>query len=101
MAQFDVHEVPVDSGFSLVVDLQASGLGVIDTRVVAPIMRTSSYRAPLSTLTPLVDIDGREHVVVTPQLGAIPVTMLGRRLGSIAGYRDELVRALDRIFTGI
>lgn len=101
MAQFDVHEVPVESGFSLVVDLQSSGLGIIDTRVVAPIIRTSAYRTPLSILTPLVDIAGREHVVVMPQLGAIPATMLGRKVGSITSQRDALVRALDRIFTGV
>ena len=58
-------------------------------------------RASLFTrLTPSIDIDGEQYLLMTPQLAAIARSELGVAVGSVADQRSVIISALDLLITG-
>jgi len=45
-------------------------------------------------------VDGVEHVLVVDRIAAIERATMRQRVGNVAPYRDEIVSALDLLFTG-
>jgi toxin CcdB len=77
----------------------ASELG---TRVVIPLSPHSARKgAPISTLMPVFEIEGRKYVMLTPQLAGVPRQRLGARVADLGPHRDAIIAALDLLFTGI
>lgn len=68
-------------------------------RIVAPLSRAGGE--PASRLRPLIRHDGQDFIVLMRLLGTLPVRVLRHSVGSIAEYRDELIRAIDWLFRGI
>ena len=68
-------------------------------RIVAPLSRAEGE--PASRLRPLIHHDGKEFIVLMRLLGVLPVRLLRHPVGSIAQYRDDLIRAIDWLFCGI
>lgn len=102
MAQFDIYRTPRPGPFTLLLDVQATLLSSLATRVVAPMAKRKSYGAPpITQLNPTVKIAGVEYVIVFQELAAVPAAELGEALGSLKARKDELVRALDLLFTGL
>lgn len=99
MARFDVHRRSRRN--TLVLDCQADALREFDTRVVAPLQPLSASRTPVSRLHPRFQVDGREYVLLTHLLTAVPVEELGPSLGSWAEHSYDLTRALDLLLTGV
>ncbi|MBN9561751.1 MAG: CcdB family protein [Alphaproteobacteria bacterium] len=98
MAQFDLYAGLGDAA-GYVVDVQADFLDRLDTRVVIPLL--SRERAEIvRELTPVVEIGGEAHVLLTQELSAIPRRELRKKVGSLAEYRDEIRRALDILLVG-
>jgi toxin CcdB len=96
MAQFDVY-ARVGRTKSYVVDLQADLLEQMALRVVAP-MVMSSTAAVISGLTPLVQFQDNEYIVLMYQLAAIPARELQDPVGSLSADQDAIKRALDILF---
>lgn len=102
MAQFDVHKNGRGKTFPLLVDVQASLLSKLTTRVVVPMAQVKTYGAtPISRLNPVLKISGARYVLVFQELAAIDVDELGDHVGSLSAHRAEIVAALDLLFTGI
>ncbi|MBL9020899.1 MAG: CcdB family protein [Myxococcales bacterium] len=102
MAQFDVHKNVRGGAFPLLLDVQASLLSKLVTRVVVPMAAMKSYGpTPISRLNPVVKVHGARYVLVFQELAAIAEEELGERVGSLAAHRAEIVGALDLLFTGI
>lgn len=102
MAQFDVFKNPGGGAYTLLVDIQADVLGQLPTRVVVPLTTLKRYGGrPITRLNPVVTIGSTQYVMVFQDLAAVPVTALGDRVDSLAPQRDELVAAIDLLFTGI
>ncbi len=98
MAQFDLY-AGVGRTESYVVDVQADLLDRLGTRIVAPLVPRAKTGI-MTGLTPLIEIDGVEFVVLTQEMAAIPVRDLQNRIGSLAEYQDEIKRAIDILFFG-
>ncbi len=103
MAQFDVFPTPdptnpPDQPF--VVVLQHDHLADLASVIVAPLMRAQA-RMPIARLMPTVTIDGEEFVIVAPDMGAVSRRLLKEPVANLAAYRDDIVQALDRLFTGL
>ena len=96
MAQFDVFRL---DGGVLVVDLQTDLLGIDASRIVAPLREKGSYTA-LPALTPDVHIAGKDWIVRTQELAAVPGAELHDQVGSLQSARDRLKRALDILIDG-
>lgn len=105
MAQFDVYENPsARSRKSLpyLLDVQADLLSPLSTRVMVPLARPEvTGGLVIDRLTPKLDLDGEVFVMLTPELAGIPTNALGRRVGTHAGRREDIIGALDVLLTGV
>lgn len=102
MAQFDLFKNPRGGTYPLLVDIQADVLSRLATRVVVPLVTVKRYGArPMTRLNPVVTVRGISYVLAFQELAAIPASALGERVGSLAEQRDDLVRAIDLLFTGL
>lgn len=102
--QFDVYENENPSSrkrFPYLLDVQADLLQALATTVVVPLgPRAEAEERTLSRLMPVLRLDGQEVVAHTPQLAGIARRHVGRHVGNVAHARDDIVAALDLLFTG-
>ena len=103
--QFDVYEnknASTSRRFPYLLDVQAELLDSIGTRVVIPLaVETESKETILSQLMPVLPVQGRNHVAVTPQLAGIPVRELSSQVENLSNFRTEILAALDLLITGV
>lgn len=104
MAQFDLYrngnphtcnEIPY------LLDVQSDLLDPLATRVVVPLVRLAAAPTPVRHLNPVFEVQGERVVLSTPELAGIPRAALGEKVGNLAQRRDEIVRALDVLITGL
>jgi toxin CcdB len=86
--------------YPLVVVLQAD-IVEGDNRIIAPLTTTAIVPNPPKRALPVVSHDGREYVVMMRLVGFLPARHLREPIGSIAGYRDDISRALGWLLFGI
>lgn len=103
MAQFDVHEnanpkTRKSTPYLLVV--QADMLDDLATRVVAPLFAASTMSKPAQHLNPAFTINRTRVVMSTAELAGVPAQALGRKVASLKEQRNEIIAALDFLFTG-
>ncbi len=112
--QFDVFSTPAGT---LVVVIQSDLLEAVATRVVAPLLPVRLVGRPMRRLNPDVgfgdgpdgdsdgDSDGSSNggpLVLVPQaMATLSVAELGARVGSVAARRDDIVRAVDMLLSGV
>jgi toxin CcdB len=102
MAQFDVFRNVKRGNFPLLLDVQTELLTTLATRTIVPLMRKRLVgRSIITRLNPTVAIEGTEYVAVFQEIAAVPLSILGSKVVSCIRQRDEFVRALDLLFTGI
>lgn len=103
MAQFDLYvnqNAATRQTIPYLLDLQADLLEALGTRVVAPLVTASLFGKPATHLNPTFIIDESPVVMSTAELAGVPVRLLGKAVGSLKGQRDEILAALDLLFTG-
>jgi toxin CcdB len=102
MARFDIYDNPGRNKANIpyLVEVQSNVISGLATRIVIPLRDLASFAKLTlpSDLFPLIAIDGKEYLLDTPQLGAIPSSELKVRVGSAQDYRFEIQAALDRVF---
>lgn len=105
MPQFTVYRnrnQQTRSNIPFLLDVQCNLLGELNTRVVIPmVLRKSLKTAPMTRLTPEVSFAGKKLVLMTPQLAGIAVKDLGDAAGNLGQIRDNIIDALDLLFTGV
>jgi toxin CcdB len=102
MSQFDIHRLPRRRGGSqLVVDLQAEILDELATRLVAPLRPLKSPDDPVPRLTPVVEVLGDTYFIMVSELAAVRTKELGSPIVNLHQHRDEIIAAIDLLFTGI
>lgn len=52
-------------------------------------------------LHPLVTFKGQKYIIAIDQIATVAVSQLGKPSGSAGHLRDEIIAAIDRLFTGI
>lgn len=103
MAQFDVYLNPnADTRDSIpfLLDVQADLLDMLSTRVAVPLV-VAEEMSPAKNLNPQFKIKGIAVVMSTPELAGVPNRALGDKVASLKNKRDEIIVALDLLFTGI
>ncbi len=104
MAQFDVYLNPnaeTNHNIPYLVDVQADLLDVLATRIVIPLHTMTSMPKPARHLNPILEISGEKLVLSTSELAGIPTSILGKPIDSLKAYREDMITALDFVFTGI
>ncbi|HBA89542.1 MAG TPA: plasmid maintenance protein CcdB [Geobacter sp.] len=99
MAQFDVYRnpSPTSSGRApYFVEVQGNYCAVKSTCVIIPLVISTAF-FPAPVLNPLILLDGVEYILSTAEITAVARSRLGRRIGSIQRYHNEILRAIDRL----
>jgi toxin CcdB len=107
MAQFDVFVNSIAAtrrAYPFVVALQSDltqdGRDQRD-QIVAPVVPLRLIRKVISRLTPIVALDGSEHMVLVPALTGMSFRDLKQRHASLTSARSELLAAIDYLFFGV
>ena len=82
------------------VDVQNDFLDMLGTRIVVPLLVASALKhRPTGDLYPLIRVNGEDHVMSTPELAAVSLTMLKTAVCSVSENERSLIQeALDRVF---
>lgn len=102
--QLDVFANPLvraRRAYPYLVVLQADIAALGRERIVAFLAARAQFGAVAGRLTPIVEVEGREYVVLMPSLTNVPVAELRKAVGNLNGFRDRIVEALDWMFLGI
>ena len=104
MAQFDVYLNPNSStsqAIPYLLDVQADLLDRLATRVVVPLVRAEAMGLSASKLNPKFTVDNNLVVMSSAELAGVTHHSLGEKVVSLKVQRDEIIAALDLLFTGI
>lgn len=104
MAQFDVYLNPnpdTRKSIPYLLDVQAELLNTLATRVVVPLILAEEMGLAAKHLNPQFKIKGVAVVMSTAELAGVPNRSLGDKVASLKSKRDEIIAALDLLFTGI
>lgn len=102
MAQFDMYRFKKRGKPELVlVDIQNDLLDSMETRVVVPLRLLEPGQKPIRILQPTIELSGGTFYLSTSEMAAISVHELDQKLGDLLQMRDEIIAAIDLLFTGI
>lgn len=104
MSQFEVFENPIPAArraFPFVAVLQSDLADTGRDRIVAPLVPRGRIRGVAGTLTPVVKVDGVEHVLLVPRLTPVSSRDLRGTKDELTSHRDKIVDALDLLFLGV
>jgi len=104
MAQFDVYLNPnkdTCDSIPFLLDVQADLLDMLSTRVVVPMVVAEEIPLAAKHLNPHFKIKGIAVVMSTAELAGVSTRVLGDKVVSLKNKRDEIIAALDILFTGI
>lgn len=104
MARFDVHPNPgAHAGTTpYLLDVQSDLLDSLDSRMVIPLRSLDHFaKVKLPTqLTPVVNILGKDYLLETPKMGAVPQRILKGCVASLSADQARITGALDFLFQG-
>jgi toxin CcdB len=104
MAKFDVYPNPGAHGSTTpyLLDVQSDLLDGLESRVVIPLRSLVHFaKVKLPTrLTPVLQINGKDYLLETPKMGAVPHRILKNSVSSLIDQQDQINSALDFLFQG-
>lgn len=106
MHQFRVYRnrnATTRPAYPLLLNVQSDLISETGTRVVVPLVPATrgKYPPPISALAPVVEVNGKPHVLVVPLLTAIETTDLGAMEADLSDQRSVIMSALDMLISGI
>ena len=104
MPQFDVYRNPntaTQQTFPFILDIQHEHLSDLGTRIVLPLGRLTDLKnESLGKLTPIIEYEGDELLILTPQMSAVPSNLLKDPIGTLEHLRADILAALDFAISG-
>jgi toxin CcdB len=104
VARFDVYRNvgPHAASTPYLLEVQCDLLDELETSVVIPLRRVdrSAAVALPMRLIPLFQIEGRDCLLETPKLAAVPRRLLKDHVASLANDQSAITGALDFLFQG-
>lgn len=104
MARFDVFPNPGAhaSTTPYLLDVQSDLLDGLDSRMVIPLRNLDHFgTVKLPTrLMPVFQVNGKDYLLETTKMGAVPKRILKTPLASLAEKQDQITGALDFLFHG-
>jgi toxin CcdB len=55
----------------------------------------------MDVLTPEINYEGEELLLLTPQISSVPSKILKEPVGSLSHFREQIINALDFAITSI
>ncbi|MDN5781704.1 MAG: CcdB family protein [Luteimonas sp.] len=88
--------------YPLLLNVQSDLIHETGTRVVVPMVPAQGDQAPsISSLAPVMDVNGTPHVLVVPLLAATEIADLGAHEADFSEQRSVILAALDLLISGI
>ena len=87
--------------FPYVVVLQADIAAMGRERIIAFLAAKAQVGAVAGRLMPVVELGGRDFVLLMPSITNVPATELRGPVGNLAAFRDRIVDAIDWTFLGV
>jgi toxin CcdB len=104
MSQFDVYvnaDPTSKARIPYVVALQSDLLDAIENHVVAPLrLKDDKSIVAVVRLNPLVTIAGKQFLVRVQDIATVPRRLLKKPVANLSPQREEILAALDFLFTG-
>lgn len=104
MARFDVYANPGAhaSTTPYLLDVQSNLLDGLDSRMVIPLRSVEHFsKVKIPTqLTPVLSIQGKDYLLETPKMGAVPRRVLQDCVASASEDQARITAALDFLFQG-
>jgi toxin CcdB len=104
MAHLDVYRNPDRKTATIipfVLDVQSGLLDGLPSSIVIPLARPETIETlPILRLNPKVSIDGRKLIALTQDLASVPRRLLKKPVANLSPQREEILAALDFLFTG-
>ena len=103
MAHFDVFHNPDATTASVipyVVDVQSELLAGLPTRVVIPLAYAEAIETPILRLNPTVGVGDTALVALTQDMASVSNRLLRNPVANLSPQHDEILAALDFLFTG-
>ena len=104
MARFEVYPNPGSHANTTpyLLDVQSDLLDGLDSRMVIPLRSLDHFaKVKLPTrLTPVINIQGKDYLLETPKMGAVPQRILKSPVTSLAAEQEQITAALDFLFQG-
>lgn len=102
MAQFVIHQYKNSkSSVSYLLDIQNNFLEDLETRLVIPVYPANVLQGKRMTkLTPMIEIDGAQYILMIPELASISKKYLGVEILNISQHRTMILSAIDLMVTG-
>jgi len=103
MAQFDVYantNPETRQTIPYLLDVQVDLLDNLSTRVVVPLIAVSTMGKAAKHLNPQFKIEKTKVVMSTAELAGVTMNILGMKICSLKEQRNEIIAALDFLFTG-
>ena len=103
MAQFDVYDNPnpeTKQAIPYLLDVQADLLDNLTTRVVVPLITLSAMGKAAKHLNPQFKINQTTVFMSTAELAGVNLHVLGEKVCSLKEQRNEIIAAIDFLFTG-
>ena len=102
--QFDVYRNPsanTSKRVPYILNVQSDLLDSINTRVVVPLFTPEAMDKIVNTLTPEFTVEKQRVVMSTTELATVSARNLGKPVCSLSEHRNQIIAALDLLFTGI
>jgi len=104
MAYLDVYPNPdrrTSAVIPFVVDVQSELLDSLPGCVVIPLARADALETlPVLRLNPTFNIDSIALIALTQDIASVPRRMLKSPVTDLTTHRDDILAALDFLFTG-
>ncbi len=98
MLRFDVYSRPGQTGYLL--DVQADLLGLLNTRVVVPLLPMERAPTPADRLNPTFEIGGIDVSILTQFMAAVPKAELKNHVLTLESKAAEIIAAIDFLHQG-
>jgi toxin CcdB len=104
MAQLDVYPNPDRETAAItpyLLDIQSNLLGALPSVAVIPLVAPAAVeQRPILRLNPALVVERETLIALTQDIAAIPRRLLTRPVANLSSQRDEILAALDFLFTG-
>lgn len=103
MAQFDVYlnsNPETKQTIPYLLDVQADLLDNLSTRVIVPLITVAAMGKAANHLNPQFNIQCTSVVMSTAELAGVHLHVLGEKVCSLKEQRNQIIAALDFLFTG-
>lgn len=100
MARFDIYRGVRHGASPFVLDVQATILADLPTRLIIPFVPLADKRQRMSRLHLIVTLEGGTYVLIPEMMAAIERRRLGRFVVSLTDRHDEIAGAIDFLLQG-